>query len=841
MDNNYEHTSLWQTAFAPKDDGCNEQRDRLIAAYTEFRKRVSNLLQLIRSELPGLTVHDITHVDKLWDVASEIAGPSYPFNPSEAFVLGGAFLLHDAAHCRAAFPGGLAEIQTKTEWKDVAAQHNFKPEALIPGSAEFQTVLFDTLRVLHPKQARTLAFASWAAPGETPQLLLPDDELRNAYGAVIGEIAESHWWHPHHLETLANRTINAPVCLQPAKWLVDGLKLAALLRTSDAAHLDANRAPRFLYALVQPQGISRQHWHFQSKLHQATVNAERQELRITGEPFSADEQEAWWLAYDNCRMLDGELRAVDRILRDHGRERFLACSLADAHNPEDFARHIPTPGWQTVDAGIKITDINSLVERFGGEKLYGDKPWIALRELIQNARDAVEACRKLGGLRPHEGEIEVELEITENDTWLHVTDDGIGMSRYVLTSVLLDFGRSLWRSPELLGEWAGLPASRFNAVGQFGIGFFSVFMLGNEVKVLTRRYEAKEGEDANALLYFSNGTASRPVLLQPSKEERLKRHGTRVSVRLLPKKLEALRELTKICAHLAPALAINLYTKEGDERQCAVRANDWLEITAQELLGRIVPLTGDLNSTKKTANSWLHLERVNDKQGRCRGRCAIQDGERYRWMFPSAIGVIGGINAAQIEGMTGIIEARNQKDLARQTAIPAISLAEIQTWAESQKQYLINISKLTIGHSNVLAAIGCSYSGLIVGYLEGTEISFEDLQKTAGQHNEFLLHGNQVEHDDEDGIPRSQFRDGFKPVENLLEIPYSPRLEWLSGIEATETDATPYSLQDAATKALETVLGAVDCCPESGIVVGAIDSIKIERDCTIVTPTDPID
>jgi hypothetical protein len=251
MDNNYEHTSLWQTAFAPKDDGCNERRGRLIAAYKEFRSRVSDLLQLIHSELPGLTVHDITHVDKLWDVASEIAGPSYLLNPSEAFVLGGAFLLHDAAHCRAAFPGGLAEIQAKTEWKDVAARHDFKPEALVPGSTEFQTVLFDALRALHPKQARTLAFASWAAPGETPQLLLPDDGLRNAYGAVIGEIAESHWWYPHRLETLADRTINAPVCLQPAKWLVDRLKLAALLRTSDAAHLDANRAPRFLYALVQ--------------------------------------------------------------------------------------------------------------------------------------------------------------------------------------------------------------------------------------------------------------------------------------------------------------------------------------------------------------------------------------------------------------------------------------------------------------------------------------------------------------------------------------------------------------------------------------------------------------
>ncbi|MBA2593659.1 MAG: hypothetical protein M3495_02490 [Pseudomonadota bacterium] len=51
--------------------------------------------------MPGLTVHDITHLDALWRVADQIAGPDYPINPAEAFVLGGAFLLHDAAHVMA--------------------------------------------------------------------------------------------------------------------------------------------------------------------------------------------------------------------------------------------------------------------------------------------------------------------------------------------------------------------------------------------------------------------------------------------------------------------------------------------------------------------------------------------------------------------------------------------------------------------------------------------------------------------------------------------------------------------------------------------------------------------
>lgn len=154
----YEQSSLWKTAFSHQGDGLDGQRDLVAQAYRDFRGRVELLLQQIQSELPTLTVHDITHVDALWRVASTIAGPAYPLNPAEALVLGGAFLLHDAAHCRAAYPGGLSALRATTEWKDAAAQKGFVETALVEGTPEFKDVLFDTLRVLHPRQARQLPF-----------------------------------------------------------------------------------------------------------------------------------------------------------------------------------------------------------------------------------------------------------------------------------------------------------------------------------------------------------------------------------------------------------------------------------------------------------------------------------------------------------------------------------------------------------------------------------------------------------------------------------------------------------------------------------------------------------
>ena len=69
----YKQSSLWKTAFPDNTIEFPQQRKRIIEAYERFRERVSLLLQQIQKELPSLTLHDITHVDALWQVASEIA------------------------------------------------------------------------------------------------------------------------------------------------------------------------------------------------------------------------------------------------------------------------------------------------------------------------------------------------------------------------------------------------------------------------------------------------------------------------------------------------------------------------------------------------------------------------------------------------------------------------------------------------------------------------------------------------------------------------------------------------------------------------------------------------
>lgn len=837
----YKQSTLWKTAFPDNATDHIEQRQRIVQAYERFRERVAHLLQQIQKELPNLTLHDITHVDALWEVTSQIAGPNYPLNPAEALVLGGAFLLHDAAHCRAAYPGGLDEIRKLSEWRDAAVRRNLNPDTLNPGSNDFQAVLFDTLRVLHPRQAKTLAFAKWKDV-DGDEFLFPDSELRNAYGDLIGEIAESHWFHPHQLENFGNSPKTAPVCLAPANWTVNPLKLAVLLRVADACHLDAKRAPRFLMLLNQPTGVSAVHWQFQSKINQVSCDTGREELLITGSPFAPEEQAAWWQAYDAACLADRELSAADGLLRDFRIQRLAAREVAGVRNPESFARHVPPKGWHPVDTSLRISNIQSVVERFGGEKLYGDKPWLALRELIQNARDAIHAARSLNYLDQDEGEIEVAVEDVDGGHWLHVTDNGIGMSRYVLTEVLLDFGHSLWRSADLSGEWSGLASSGFEAVGQFGIGFFSVFMLGDKVRVCTRRCEAKEDEnDRGWVLQFDSGPRSRPILREPLTHECRKRPGTRISVLITQEKLQELciKEnttkdrsgqwtLEQTCAFLAPALDINLFVHTPLQKIQAVQANDWKTLPPLNLLQRIAPIYYKDRSVDDFGH-WQHISGLYDDTGALRGRCSVSTS----YINNLGIGVTNGIFAGYLNGLCGLVFSQSQKDLARQYCTPAITLANLQNWAEKKKKTLFNLNALDDSHSALLIQLGASYENLIIGSLGGERVSFQELLHFLGDTKTLLIHEGDVRHDGDDGVRESSFTE-FRAAKQLFETNDLERhISWLEEVEPAAIDHSTWCMTAAVEAALSIRHFLWENTKEY-VPVGTVEGTTIYRLCRAV-------
>ena len=198
---------------------------RLATSLRGIRDKVRQLASRIAGSLPGLTIHDISHLDALWDVAGTIAGPDYPLNPLEAYVFGASVLLHDAGLCFQAYSGGQDALRDTLEWRDAHGRLS----RIARGSPNLkQEADLEALRALHASKAACLATEPWRN-GSHELYLIDDHALRENYGALIGDIASSHHWD---LDMVLSRfkIPRPPGEFLDADWVVDSLKVACLLR-----------------------------------------------------------------------------------------------------------------------------------------------------------------------------------------------------------------------------------------------------------------------------------------------------------------------------------------------------------------------------------------------------------------------------------------------------------------------------------------------------------------------------------------------------------------------------------------------------------------------------------
>ena len=250
--------------------------------------------------------------------------------------------------------------------------------------------------------------------------------------------------------------------------------------------------------------------------------------RFNGTATKTDKPTA--VAYDTIDAVDRELRDVDLLLQNCGRVVLKARRVKGAGSPENFARSVQARGWRPVDARLQVSDVPRIVKTLGGSKLNGNDPTVALRELIQNAVDAVQVRRMYENRPVDWGLIKVGIVSKGNEAWLVVEDNGIGMSEKILSGRLLDFGTTFWRSPLATEEFPGLIAAGIHAKDRFGIGFFPVFMLGPIVRVYSRRCD--KGRESGRILEFPGGTSARPIL-SPAPDDPIPIDGgTRVEVLL---------------------------------------------------------------------------------------------------------------------------------------------------------------------------------------------------------------------------------------------------------------------------------------------------------------------
>lgn len=602
----YENTGIWSRSLGEVSDlKYNAQRERLRTAYRAFWNNATVLSRAIQRDVPNLTLHDEAHFDALWSAADQIAGPELMLTPLEIFVLGGAILLHDNANSLAAFPGGLDELRRTPEWQDALVERGGESGSesdldALP-SETLSAVIFEVLRSLHAERALNLASLSFKN-GEQTVHLIEDEQLRTHLGEVMGLIAASHHWD---VATLGTRlpTIRGALGGMPQDWTVRPVLLACLLRCADATQLDQQRAPDFLYAMLRLRGLSESHWRAQNRLAAPVIAPDDPTALIFSStiPFGPGDSDAWWIAHDAIQVANRELQLSNALLRDHRLPHFAVNRVEGALSPSALSRFVAVKGWRPVQAEIKISQIGKVVEMFGGKELYGHEPSVALRELIQNAADAVRFRRELEPQGSgYEGRITIRLKTNEqqpNTHWLDIEDDGLGMSEAVLTGPLIDFGSSYMSSALVKSERPGLLSKGKKRLGCYGIGFFSCFMIADEVLVTSRQFD--DGRDKLRTLHFQDGLGHRPLLLDDRPADFGNVSSTRVRLlltadkhkKLLKLKFSGHRDslpisLSALVGALCPMLDADVYVEEHGETHL-IHSRRWMDEDRLAWLRRI--------------------------------------------------------------------------------------------------------------------------------------------------------------------------------------------------------------------------------------------------------------
>ncbi|MCL2183705.1 MAG: molecular chaperone HtpG [Chitinispirillia bacterium] len=130
---------------------------------------------------------------------------------------------------------------------------------------------------------------------------------------------------------------------------------------------------------------------------------------------------------------------------------------------------------------------------------------VFLRELISNASDALDKLRFEALTNPQlasGSEPAIRVKLDKEAKTVTISDNGIGMTREEVIDNIGTIARS--GSKAFLEKMTGDQKADSNLIGQFGVGFYSVFMVAASVKVITK----KAGDGAAAVMWESCGEST---------------------------------------------------------------------------------------------------------------------------------------------------------------------------------------------------------------------------------------------------------------------------------------------------------------------------------------------
>lgn len=352
------------------------------------------------------------------------------------------------------------------------------------------------IRRHHARLAHEIALAGF--PGTSRQEFSALAERDFELADLVGFVARSH-----HVEI---RVAAEHVDKQYHGDLVPlGCHVAycmAVLRIADYLQLDDVRAPTLLLRLRSPQSpLSIDEWRKHAAVRSASFTHSDPESIY----FPVRQDHSYHTHLLLHQLFDGLQRELDltastlrQVYRNHPDLHALRLKYSRIRSnlyEANFGKrlpYVPTQINPTVDSKL----LSLLVD-----PLYEKRPECGIRELIQNAIDAVlereqhEAAK--GTANSHsdlQSDIVVRVEEIDDRWILSIADKGIGMTLSVIRDCFLRAGVSFRDTKEWKSAFTDMSGAEVvRRSGKFGVGAFAAFLLGDTVHVETRHVADSEG------------------------------------------------------------------------------------------------------------------------------------------------------------------------------------------------------------------------------------------------------------------------------------------------------------------------------------------------------------
>lgn len=378
----------------------------------------------------------------------------------------------------------------------------------------------------HPRLAHEIAVRG--VPGPTRNPISLSERLAPEFADLAGLVARSHGlplratfdYLNEHYHRLEYNNVHA-------------VFLMAVLRVADYLQIQAERAPRQMLQVKEIRSpVSRGEWRaHHSVKNVVTLDEDPEAILIQAAPpdvrtylrlkdwlggIQAELDSSWAVLGEVYGRVE-ELRRLGLVIRR------VRSNLDDERAFSRRVDYVP----RRVEFDIARSEILKLLVR----PLYGDKPEVGIRELLQNSLDAVRELWDLQEQNPSlkdadliEQEADIVMWLDEPDetgrATFTISDRGVGMTEEVVTDYFLKVGASYRHSDAWArqherpdeetdaGEDNTTPKSRVLRSGRFGIGALAAFLLGDEIEVSTRHLTAPKG------IRFTTRLDSEPVELR---------------------------------------------------------------------------------------------------------------------------------------------------------------------------------------------------------------------------------------------------------------------------------------------------------------------------------------